>query len=390
MRHSIYCVCSIIPVYKKCAFFCSFEGIYNDNPKRISEVLHQENPNIAIYWAISDKCREEIPTYIHKIPYGSPFCWVLATCSRVVVDNYFGMPRYMAKMGSITAYVQKLFCRKRKGRLGISTWHGTPLKRIEIDLVPEKDKMNFFSCSDYLIAGCDYTRKCLSSASKDVIPIKMYGTPRNDIFFNKDINVMEVRKKLGLETEKKVVLYAPTFRDEIRFSGQEQMEEIDIEELLRAINKRMNGEFILVLRVHHVVLKSLNNKKLFEKFEGILVDGNLYDDMAEYLSCTDVLITDYSGSMFDFALTKKPCFLFSPDRDHYEKIERGFYMDYDTLPFPKAYNFGDLIKQIEEFDEQDYVSKVEKFLEEIGNVEDGHSAERIVEDINCFWNTGKK
>ena len=121
-----------------------------------------------------------------------------------------------------------------------------------------------------------------------------------------------------------------------------------------------------------------------------LINGNIGDDMAEYLACTDILITDYSSSMFDFALTGKPCFLFAPDREHYEKKERGFYLDYDSLPFPISYTNEELIKNIQKFDDAAYRERVLRFLEEIGNVEDGKASERIAQCIVHFIETGEK
>ena len=112
--------------------------------------------------------------------------------------------------------------------------------------------------------------------------------------------------------------------------------------------------------------------------------------MAEYLACADVLLTDYSSSMFDFALTGRPCFLFAPDREHYEKRERGFYMSYDALPFPASYTGGELLEKIKTFDKESYKQKIAKFLAAIGDAEDGRASERITRCIIHFIRKGEK
>ena len=97
-----------------------------------------------------------------------------------------------------------------------------------------------------------------------------------------------------------------------------------------------------------------------------------------------MLITDYSGSLFDYALTKKPCFLFAPDRDYYEHVWPGFLMQYDQVPYPIAEDFASLIDNIKDYDEKTSDQKRISFLKTIGNVEDGHASERIVEDIVTY------
>ena len=119
-----------------------------------------------------------------------------------------------------------------------------------------------------------------------------------------------------------------------------------------------------------------------KRYPGKIINGNLNDDMAEYLACADILITDASSSMFDFALTGKPCFLYFPDVEHYDKVERGFYFDIQRdLPFPLSVNFDELCEQIQSFDEEKYAVGIKELLENIGNIDDGNSSKRVVEYI---------
>lgn len=380
-----------MPIKKNTVFFCSFQGMYNDNPKYISQKLHAVNDSLKIYWASSDKRRDDFPDYVKAVPYGSLPYIILSMRANITVDNNFGF-RLTSKCHKNNVFHRIYFtmkCKVRKGQLNVSTWHGTPLKHLGVD-IPGHSEEIYLSSSDMLLAGCRYTKEALQSGYPCNAKFRLYGTPRNDILVNTDVDIDNLKDKLHIPKDKKIVLYAPTFRDDVVLSGALQMQSLDFKAVFDALNKKFDGEWCFIFRVHHVVLKAFDIKELIEENNGRLINGNIGDDMAEYLVCTDVLITDYSGSMFDFALTKKPCFLFAPDKEQYEEVERGFYMDYDALPFPKSYTADELVEQIAVFDEADYVPKVERFLEDIGNVEDGHASERVVGDILHFLETREK
>jgi CDP-glycerol glycerophosphotransferase len=134
-----------------------------------------------------------------------------------------------------------------------------------------------------------------------------------------------------------------------------------------------------------MVLKKIDVKSIVETYgTSVIINGNLHDDMAEYLLCADALITDYSGAMFDYALTGRPCFLYVPDRENYEKRERGFYLDFDGLPFPKSNSFAEFLNHIQLFDQDAYRNNLQSFLKQIGNIEDGYASTRILKDILSF------
>lgn len=219
----------------------------------------------------------------------------------------------------------------------------------------------------------------------------MYGTPRNDIFFNKSIDIKSVKEKLKLPLDKKIIIYAPTFRDnDINNSGISQMQQINFEQLFKSLSNRFGGDWVFVFRVHSVVSQEINTEELTRKHGCKFINGNIGDDMMEYLVCSDVLLTDYSSSMFDFALTKRPCFLYCQDLDNYKNNVRGFYFSIDKLPFPISSNSENLCDSIVNFDSEIYECKVNSFLKEIGNIEDGHASERVVQDIKYFMDTGVK
>ena len=118
-----------------------------------------------------------------------------------------------------------------------------------------------------------------------------------------------------------------------------------------------------------------------EKYGGKIINGNKNDDMAEYLACTDFLITDASSSMFDFALTGRPCALYFPDLKNYQGKERGFYIPIESLPFPCAETFLNFIEVVKDFDKVQYSQKIAKMMEEFGYVEDENSAKKVAEFV---------
>ena len=371
-------VARFMPCARNSVFFYSFTGLYNDNPKYISEKLHELNPNVRIAWLVSDYGKDEPPSYVKKILYGTWNYYYYVYSSRVVVDNWaglrtfeYGSPFYKILMCALHMLLHK------NGQLNISTWHGTPLKKIGQDSHSTQKK---YCCPGltYITSGCEYTKEKLERAYDLYDRVKLYGTPRNDILFCKN-DVEDLKRKLGLPLEKKVVLFAPTFRDYLKMGGVYQIKTFGIERLLQALSNQFGGDYVFVFRLHQIDSKYIMDHKPID-LNRCIINGNIGDDMAEYLSCTDVLITDYSGSMFDFALTGRPCFLFSPDREEYCK-ERGMYIDYSTLPFPIADTFDALIQNINGFSSNKYENDVRTFLEKIGNVEDGRASERIVADI---------
>ena len=375
-----------LPIIDNTVFFTSFGGQYSDNPKYISEKLHEIAPDINIVWACSNFDNKTFPDYVNKVLQDSYEYYSFLNRAKVVVDNYVGI-RCFGFRNKKSFLLEKLI--KRKNQLCISTWHGTPLKKIGASTLDNNPGAYVTSC-DICVAGCGYTAKNLGNAYLIKDKTQITGTPRNDILFKKDIDKLALKSKLKLPVDKKIVLFAPTFRESIHKSGVMQFEMFDIKKILTSLGDKFGGEFVFVFRVHHTVMEKIYNDEVIRNYEGLVFNGNIGDDMAEYISVTDVLITDYSGSLFDFALTGRPCFLFAPDREHYENVERGFYMEYDSLPFPISEDNEKFIADINGFSKEEYVAKVKTFLNRIGNKEDGKASERVSKYIVEFLKNEEK
>ena len=378
ISYFLKCIISkLIPIIKNTVFFDSFNGQYNDNPKYISEELHKQSSLVNIVWSISDKSREIPPSYVKTVQYGSKEYYKYIMSSAVIVDNHMGLKNF----GFRNFHSKLLFnVLKKRKQLSISTWHGTPLKKIGRHQLRRPAK-TFLTSTDYCVYGCDITRDFVGDAFFVTNLMKPYGTPRNDRLVKRieSNEISRLKKKLHLPEDKSIILFAPTFRESIELSGIKQLEDLSIDTLLNKLYKRFGKHYAFVFRSHHSVQQFLQESN--ELKDTCVIDGNIGDDMTEYLLCTDILLTDYSSSMFDFALTKKPCFLYVPDYDHYKNDERGFYFDFNNLPFPSAFSTEQLLQKIETFEMEKYVNRVEDFLNSINNIEKGNASSLVAKDI---------
>lgn len=366
-----------LPIQRNTVLFKSFSGQYGDNPKYVSEKLYEVRPDIRQVWVSSGEASNvDFPSYAKVVPYHSWSYDYYASTAQAVVDNMSGIRAFRIKKQSPW---RKLFL-SRKGQLNLCTWHGTPLKQIGIQEF--KDIEAYQTSAKYMTSGNEYCYKVFKDAFSG-IPIEAKGTPRNDVFF-RDNDIRAIRDRLGLPQDKKLLLYAPTFRDNASRSGLDQLAGTNLDELLNALQKRFGGDWALVIRLHHEVLVQLR-----ESFSGFVdhqrvFDGNSHDDMGDYLAATDALWTDYSSSFFDYLLTDKPCFLMSLDREEYIAKERGLYFDIGELPFPFADTPEEFFNNIVSYDAAAEIVRRREFLEKLGNYEDGHASERFVKEIIDF------
>lgn len=374
-----------IKIKKNRVLFSSFGGQYNDNPKYISIELHESYPEIEIIWVVSDKANEMPPSYAKIVRYGSFEYFKALYSSQVIIDNHAGLRSSKYDRNKFWKYpLYRFLSRKIKTQLCISTWHGTPIKRIAMDEKGARERYIYLSSTNYILSGCQYTAEKLLTSLDGKTPILPYGTPRNDIFFV-DTDIKALKNKLGIPIDKKVILYGPTFRDTIDNSGKFQMETLEIDKLLNELTNKFGGEWCFVFRLHNLVQKAIDISKIKRKYSDVnIINGNTYDDMAEYLACADVLLNDYSSSMFDYALSGKPCFIYAPDLQAYSTEDRGFYMNIKDLPFPVSVDQKGLFENIKWFDINSYKINIEKLLDTLGNYEQGTASARVVSDIIRF------
>lgn len=360
-----------LPIRKNVILFSSLGGQYSDSPKAISEYIHTVDPNIRIYWAISNV---QTPNYVHDVRFGSITHTMISCTAQAVVDNFYCGGKMVYK-----GFPQKVYA--RDNQYLFTTWHGSAFKKSGRD-TPSGNSIVDFVCGNLtMFNGNEYSLKIMNHLTFGKINMILTGMPRNDCLINTCNNIHDIKNSLGLPIDKRIALYAPTFRSDdgedkhnnIQRSGLLQLSDLDIEAFLTALSYKFGGEWVLACRLHHYVRKDID----FKKYNGLIIDANTNQDMAPYLQCSDILISDASSCMFDFVLTKKPIFMYFPDFDNYLSTERGgFYYPCEKLPFTIAKRGEELVTNIASFDDNEYQKKVEYFIKEFGFYEDGHATER--------------
>ena len=378
----------IIPIRNNRIIFNSQKGTqFACSPRYIYEYLNEKfGGQLQYVW-----CLQNPPVTLKKnnrvkcVPYNSLAYFYYQMTSKVIVAN-IPSPCYVPR---------------RKKQFMIDTWHGGgAYKRIGMS-VPKQESLSkspkkVISASDtsdnakWEMYKAYYnaldTNLFLSSSKKftdvmynsQMLPKEAYweiGMPRNDVFFGDYSSISEkAKKKLGIESRKKVILFAPTYRGNVKH--QQYKMNLNIQMCLDAAKERWGGEWVFVFRMH-IHSDSLDKDRIPEN----AVNASKYDEMQELLCMADVLITDYSSSQWDFALTKKPGFLFTPDLDYYTNEDRGFYTPIDDWAFPYAKTNEELVSLIRDFDEKKNFQKVQRHLDLLGSCENGHATEKVCDII---------
>ncbi len=360
------------PIQNNKIFFDSFRGLgYLCNPKYVADKLVKNKENVDIVWDITEDANPEFPLEIRTVERDTPDFYREFYSSHIVVTN----------MNSVKGL------KKNRGQYFINTWHGTgPFKKVG-KFVYEKNNdtgayeimKREYADVDLAVAACDQCFINHRQAFEYTGEMEKWGYPRNDIFFVDPRPICKkVRERLNVEPGKKIVLYAPTFRYSIK-NGTKAISEaydIDLDKVAKSLAVTFGGEFEVVVRFHQYIYRANDISGYFKGF----IDATLYPDMQELLVASDVLITDWSSSIWDFSLTKKPIFLYYNDAQEAE-IESGFYVEPDNLPYPKGHDTYELCAAIEAFDKETYDRDVQAFVSQYNSYDDGHASERVAERI---------
>lgn len=363
----------IIPVDKKMILFESGIGKqYGDSPKDIYEEIINQQLDYKKVWVYNKQHNFSDANTI-KIKRLSPQYYFYLLRSRYWVNNQ-NFPTYITKRPQ-TTYLQ--------------TWHGTPLKKMLYDIEEIQGRSDDYLDRvgqaikkwDYLISPSSYASGAFRSAFKYEGEIIETGYPRNDVFFQPNQNTLKrkVLNRLHLPNEKKVILYAPTFRDNRTSKNNKFL--FDLEMDLHRMKEQLGDEYVLLLRLHVVVQ---NNLKLDESLLDFVYNVSNYPDIQELQLITDILITDYSSVMFDFANTGKPILFFTYDLTEYRDNTRGFYMDFEEeAPGPLVFKTGEIIDAIVQLEvtKEKYKNQYADFVNKYCSLEDGKASERVVDKV---------
>ena len=358
-----------LPIHPKRIMFESlWSKQFNCNPRYFYEYINENYPDYECIWSFNDEHKHITGDGIRVRKNSLEYYFYLAT-SKYFMDN---------------ANFENEFI-KRDGQVYIQTMHGTPLKSFGLDIptefVTKKDQEEFVArCArwDYLLVQSDYvsglTKRCFEYDGN----ILNVGYPRNDILYSKDNqkDINELKQKLNLPLDKKVILYAPTWRLRNNF---------DLMIDLKSFKENLSDEYVLLLRMHHFAGKGLSE---FENND-FVYDFSKYGSMEELYLVSDILITDYSSAMFDYAILDRPIILFTYDMDEYINSIRGIYFDLEEYkPGPIVYDYKELentLINIDKIDEE-YKQYRHKFQEKFNQYECGNSSEKIFNEV--FKNNG--
>ena len=223
----------------------------------------------------------------------------------------------------------------------------------------------------YFIAGSEFFLEDTAKAfnyPKEVF-VKT-GLPRNDVLINHSKNIGEtIKKKLGIEKDTKICLYAPTFRND----NVASIHNLDVKRLLTILTTRFGGNWKLLYRGHTFTVN-------FWTDQGFL-DVTNYPDQQEILLITDVLISDYSSMMWDASLLGIPTFTYSPDFYQYLKFERGFAYEISKFPFKIAKNNDELETAISSFNEVEFKKKIDAHFKDAKTYDKGNASKQVVDII---------
>ncbi len=278
----------------------------------------------------------------------------------------------------------------RPHQVYVETWHGTPLKKLGNDIEYEVDPRQSLAemhkkyyikgrKMDYLVSPSKfYSEKMISSfrldKSKKEDIILETGYPRNDALFTfTEEDVARIREEIGVPDGKKVILYTPTWRDNEFKKGEgfQYKEAVDFGRLM----EELGDEYVLLFRAHH----QIGFKDVAHDVPGV-IDVTEVDDVNDLYIISDLMITDYSSTMFDYGNLRRPMVFFMYDLDEYQGEIRDFYFDINELPGPIVKTQEELADAIlDQFAHFEYDDKYKAFTAKFNSLDDGNAAKRVIE-----------
>lgn len=284
------------------------------------------------------------------------------------------------------------FLKPRTNQIFVQTWHGTPLKKIGCDVEKIGNAMTKFSQINniytkeskkisYMISPSEYcTEKFISAfRMKDVKKedkVLTTGYPRNDYLFQySETDCAEIKKKLQIPENKKVILYAPTFRDNkySAASGFQLANYIDF----RMAKQSLGKEYVILFRAHYFISQRLD----VSEYEGFVYDVSKVEDINTLYVISDILVTDYSSVFFDYANLKRPIIFFMADYSEYKNNLRDFYFDIEQLPGPVVRRQEELFKCIKVYAREFAMDEKYQRFNEKYNYLDGPDVSKKVLDM---------
>ena len=369
---------------EKLIIFSSFAGrTYSCSPKAIYEYMINDPKykDFKFIWAfnnVSEKKKYFNENRTELLKYNSREFFEKLSAAKYWVFN-FKTPKYFIK---------------KENQIFIQCWHGTPLKRLGCDIEIEKGNkatklkdihesyINDAKKYDYFVSPSKFASEKFCSAfalkelNKENIILEK-GYPRNDYLFkytNEDIE--KIKNNLNIPRDKKVILYAPTFRDNQYKAGVGHTYELGIN-LLR-MKEKLPRDYVILMRLHYLVSNAID----VSQFKNFVFDVSKYEDINDLYIISDILVTDYSSVFFDYANLKKPILFYMYDLELYKEKIRDFYIDLEELPGPIVQTDKELIKTIKNIKdiENQYSNKYKEFNNKYNYLDKGKSSSAVVKE----------
>jgi CDP-glycerol glycerophosphotransferase len=351
--------------------YASYDGRQcSDSPRAIHAELVRRGAPLEHLWVIADGMARA-PAGAAVLREGSREHYeALANARYVVANDHF--PEWF---------------RRRDDQICVQTWHGTPLKRLGFDVsAMHKTKLRFESHWaeqernwQYVLSPNRYTTPILRKAYRLDGEMLETGYPRNDVLVRPDRDAagLELRARLGIPPGVRTVLYAPTFRDNVM--DRRNRHRLDLNLDIDRLRDALGRDTVILFRKHHDVLDPVPATA-----DGFVRDVSAYPDGTELLLAADVLITDYSSAMFDYANTGRPMLFFTYDLELYRDEVRGFYFDFEQrAPGPLLRTSDQLAEALADLDavRDAHAQRYAEFAAEFCELDDGAASGRVVDHI---------
>jgi CDP-glycerol glycerophosphotransferase len=347
-----------------------FEGReYSDSPRAVHEELVRRGAPVEHLWVVRNGACQ-VPESAVPVREGSREYYAAFARARYLVTNDY-WPRWFDRRPDQTSLV---------------TWHGTPLKRHGYELADRPRAVRAFRSVlsqrtenwQYVVSPGGVSTSILRRAFPVGAELIETGLPRTDLFLRpyRDRLAEDVRRRLGLPTGKRVVLYAPTYRDQLAVRDGYRLGPLLN---LAALGAALGDDHSLLFRKHRLSVGTLPADA-----DGCVLDVSEYPDANELLLAADTLVTDYSSLTFDFATTRRPIIFFTPDLEEYRDEIRGFSLDFEAeAPGPLLRTTEEVIDALRGADtlHEEYRERYETFLERYCPLSDGHASSRVVERV---------
>lgn len=350
--------------------FVSYLGKqYSCNPKYICEYILNHETKYELVWAF----KKPIDYYnlqvqkIQLVKYNSLKFIFLCLNSKYIITNTRDL----------------LYIPFNSKQIIINTWHGggaykkVGASKETLDVV-ESFRQSIFKKMPvvFLSSSKIFSELTLKKSFHHNGIILNSGMPRNDILINNSaefnsIVSQTIKKKYQIPMNNKILLYAPTYRSSRKTTNYT----FDTELIKNALRKRFNGNWSILFRSHYYITEQLKETNFS------FIDVSDYSDMQELLLASDVLLTDYSSSIWDYSFTNRPCFLYATDLTTYE-LEQGFYTNIDDWPFPLAQNNYELERNILSFNESEYIKKIQIHHKTFGSYDNGSACQQVLNFID--------